>query len=86
MAILTVSLPDEVKAFIDTQVAAAGYASPGEYLHALIRDAQKRQAQQSLETKLLEGLQGSPVEMTRGDWEAVRREAVAGLDSNDIRP
>lgn len=86
MATLTVSLPDEVKAFVDAQVAAAGYASAGEYLHALIRDAQKRQAKQQLETQVIEGLRGPTVEMTRDDWEAIRQEAVAGLDPNDIRP
>jgi len=86
MANLTISLPDEIKAFIEAQVAAAGYASAGEYLHSLVRDAQRRQARQELEAKLLEGLQGPSSEMTRDDWEAIRREALAGLDQDRLQP
>lgn len=75
MATMNLSLPDEMKAFIEAQVSREGYASASEYLLALIRDAQKRQARQDLETKLLEGLQGPAVEMTRGDWESIRSKA-----------
>jgi antitoxin ParD1/3/4 len=76
MAIMNISLPDEMKAFVESQMAADGYASASEYLHALIRDDQKRRAKQALEAKLLEGLQGPAVEMTRDDWDSIMREAT----------
>lgn len=84
MTTLNISLPDEMKSFIESQVAQEGYATVSEYLHALIRDAQKRRAKQELEVKLLEGLQGDPVEMTRNDWESIRREAIEGLSGEAI--
>ena len=43
-------------------------------------------AQQELEEKLLEGLQGPAFEMTREDWESIRREAIEGLAGETIRP
>lgn len=72
MATMNISLPDEMKAFIEAQIAKEGYASASEYLRALIRDAQKRQAKQELEAKLLEGLQSPAGEMTDADWSALR--------------
>lgn len=36
---LNISLPEEMKAFIESQVAEEGYASVSEYLHAIIREA-----------------------------------------------
>ena len=68
MTTMNISVPDEMKAFVEAQMAQEGYASASEYLRALIRDAQKRQAKQELEAKLLEGLQSPVSEMTDADW------------------
>ena len=45
MTTMNISVPDEMKAFVEAEMAQEGYASASEYLRALIRDAQKRQAQ-----------------------------------------
>ena len=73
MTTMNISVPDEMKAFVEAQMAQEGYASASEYLRALIRDAQKRQAKQELEAKLLEGLQSPVSEMTDADWSALRQ-------------
>jgi len=73
MTTMNISLPDEMKAFIETQMAAGGYASASEYLRALIREAQKRQAKQDLDAKLLEGLQSPASELTNADWDGLRQ-------------
>lgn len=86
MTTMNISLPDEMKAFVEARLMADGYASASEYLRSLIRDDQKRQAKQALEAKLLEGLQGPMTEMTRDDWESLRREALEGLPAPSIRP
>ena len=86
MATMNISLPDEMKAFIEARMAQEGYASASEYLRTLIRDDQKRRARQALDARLREGLQGPAVEMTREDWEAIRREALEGLSGETIRP
>jgi antitoxin ParD1/3/4 len=83
---MNISLPDEMKAFVEAQMAHEGYASASEYLRSLIREAQKRRAKQELEAKLLEGLQGPAVAMTRNEWDSIEREALEGLAGETIRP
>jgi antitoxin ParD1/3/4 len=73
MATMNISLPDEMKAFIEAQMATAGYASASEYVRSLIRDAQKRLAKQELDAKLLEGLESPVRELTDADWAALRQ-------------
>jgi antitoxin ParD1/3/4 len=86
MTTMNISLPDEMKEFVEAQMAQEGYASASEYLRALIRDAQKRRARQELEVKLLEGLQGPTAKLTRKEWESIEREARDGLTGEKIRP
>ncbi|MEH1819168.1 MAG: type II toxin-antitoxin system ParD family antitoxin [Nostoc sp.] len=58
-----------------------GYSSVSEYFRELVRQDQKRQAAERLETMLLEGLNsGNATEMTPDDWEDIRqvvRERIA---------
>ncbi len=86
MATMNISVPDEMKAFVEAQMSQEGYASASEYLRALIRDAQKRRAKQELEAKLLEGLQGPAVLMDSDDWDSIKQEAMEGLAGETIRP
>jgi antitoxin ParD1/3/4 len=86
MATMNISLPDPMKEFIETQTSKEGFGSVSEYLRSIIREVQKRQAKQELEAKLLEGLQGPSVVMTREDWDSIEREALEGLDGEAIRP
>jgi antitoxin ParD1/3/4 len=85
MTTMNISVLEEMKAFVEAQMAQGGYASASEYLRALIRDAQERQARQELEAKLLEGLQGPAVKMTRKDWDSIEREAREGLAGQKIQ-
>ena len=73
MTTMNISLPEEMKAFIEAQMAQEGYASASEYLRFLIREAQRHQARQALDAKLLEGLQSPASDMTDADWAALRQ-------------
>ena len=86
MATMNVSLPDEMKAFVETRATEEGFGTVSEYLRSVIRDLQRRQARQDLEAKLLEGLQSPAVPMTRDDWDSIQREALEGLAGETIRP
>ena len=78
-----ISLPDSMKHFIEGQVAAGGYSSASEYVRALVRAEQQRQAKARLETLLLEALDsGDAITMTPEDWDAIRREGLARLRAN----
>lgn len=80
MQTMNISLPDSMKHFIEGQVAAGGYSSASEYVRALVRADQQRQAKARLETLLLEALDsGDATTMTPEDWDAIRREGLARL-------
>lgn len=54
MSTMNVSFPDSLRDFVDQQVRSAGYGTPSEYLHELIRRDQQRQQLRGL---LLDGAQ-----------------------------
>ena len=57
MATMNISLPDELKQFIDAQVSEHGYGSTSEYLRDLIR---KQRDVERLRGMLLEGVKSGP--------------------------
>jgi antitoxin ParD1/3/4 len=54
---MNVSLPEEMRAFVDEQVDTGGYGSTSEYVRALIRRDQERL---QLRRLLLDGAQSAP--------------------------
>lgn len=81
MQSMNISLPDPLKQFVDGQVAQGRYSSASEYVRELIRADERRKAEEQLETKLLEGLNSAESELTPEDWSAIRREALAKIES-----
>lgn len=83
---MNISLPDRLKEFIEDQVGSGGYSSVSEYVRELIRHDEERKAREKLEALLLEGLRGSePTEMTRQDWDDIRREALRQFEARKSR-
>jgi Arc/MetJ-type ribon-helix-helix transcriptional regulator len=79
MMVVSVSMSDEMKAFIEARVASEGHASASESIQALVREDQRQ-------AKLSEGLRCGPVaEMTREDWDSIEREARKGLPDGGAR-
>jgi antitoxin ParD1/3/4 len=76
---MNISLPDELKQFIDTQVIEHGYGSSSEYLRELIR---KQRDVERLRNLLLEGASSGPgVPVTADTFRRMRdelRERVVG--------
>jgi len=56
MRTLNISLPEQMRSFVEAQVNAGMYSSVSDYIRALIRADYKRQTQAQWETKLLEAL------------------------------
>lgn len=56
MATMNISLPDNLKSFIDTRVSNDGYGNVSEYVRDLVRQDQKRQEAEESERKYLEQL------------------------------
>jgi antitoxin ParD1/3/4 len=86
MQTMNISLPEQLKDFVDGQVGSGRYSSVSEYVRDLIRDDEKRKAQEQLEALLMAGIQSSgPTEMTRQDWDDIRREALKQFEVRKSR-
>ncbi len=78
MTSLNISLPGALKKFAEAEARSGGYSTSSEYIRDLLRQAQKRKAQEELEAKLIEGLHsGESIEMTEADWQDIRKELRA---------
>ena len=83
---MNISLPDQLKEFVDVQVGSGRYSSVSEYVRDLIRTDEKRKAQEKLEALLMEGIQsGEPTEMTRQGWSDIRAEALKQFEARKAR-
>jgi len=86
MQTMNISLPEQLKEFVDNQVGSGRYSSVSEYVRDLIRGDEKRKAQEKLEALLMEGIQsGPPTKMTRQDWDDIRREALKQFEVRKSR-
>lgn len=85
MTTLNISLPDQMRAFIESQVNRGLYSTASDYIRDLIRDDQKRRDQEKLEMLLLEALdEGGSQEMTPEFFEQLRvraRQAIKAKES-----
>jgi antitoxin ParD1/3/4 len=81
MESMNISLPDPLKQFVDGQISTGRYSSASEYVRELIRNDEKRKAEEQLEAKLLEGLSGAETALTQADWTAIRKEALAKVEA-----
>lgn len=77
MQSMNISLPEPLKDFVDGQIASGRYSSASEYVRELIREDEKRKAEERLESLLLEGLSGDESKLTRKDFAEIRAEALA---------
>ena len=68
MATMNISLPDELKRFVDQQVAEGAYGSSSEYLRELIRQSQRDKAAAYLRQLIAEGLASGPAEPIEPDY------------------
>jgi antitoxin ParD1/3/4 len=65
MATMNISLPDELKQFIDAQVSEHGYGSTSEYLRDLVR---KQRDVEKLRSVLLGGVKSGPATPMEPDF------------------
>jgi Arc/MetJ-type ribon-helix-helix transcriptional regulator len=69
MKSLSISLPEAMVRFIEYKVKTKSLKSPSEYVQALINEARRREAGETLEKLVLEGLNsGAPVEVDAEFW------------------
>jgi antitoxin ParD1/3/4 len=80
MTQFTIALPDVAQAYIDGQLANGNYATADDVITALILAENKRQAKQTLNAMIREGLSsGAPIEATPEWWERQREQLLQSL-------
>jgi len=75
MNTMNIAIPEQLKAFVQSQVERRGYSSVSEYVRDLIRGDQERQEISTLEAEIIKGLEsGESTPMTQEDWQEIRNE------------
>lgn len=85
MQSMNISLPDPLKQFVELQIASGRYSSVSEYVRELIREDEKRRADQRLEALLLQGLETPASAWTQEDVDHIKnavRERLAAKQNN----
>ncbi len=82
MATMNVSLTDPLKQFVDEEVREGGFSSTSDYVRDLIRQRQRRKAEETLRALLLEGLNSGPATPMEPDFfDKMRERAHARVAS-----
>jgi antitoxin ParD1/3/4 len=89
MPTVTISLPESLREFVESQVRTRGYGNVSEYFRGLLRDAQEHESQKRLEKLLLEGLDsGKDIALAPRHWTKKKKAILARIrqDCNTHRP
>jgi antitoxin ParD1/3/4 len=71
---MNISLPENLKEFVESQVQSGDYSSVSEFMRTLVRREQKDRDREQLELRILEGLgSGDAVEVTPAMWNQLRQ-------------
>lgn len=74
---MNISLPEEMRAWVEAYVVQAGFGTTSEYFRQLIRDDQRRRLRDEIDAKLLAALDGGEaIEITK-KWRSDRRRELA---------
>jgi antitoxin ParD1/3/4 len=80
---MNVSLPADLKRWVDEQVEAGGYGTASEYLRDVLRRDREREARRRLDESLVKAVaEGADTVMDDGDWASMRRAARAQAARN----
>jgi antitoxin ParD1/3/4 len=75
MPTMNISLPENLKEFVESQVQSGNYSTVSEFMRELVRREQKERLREQLEQRLLEGLNsGEGIESTPEMWRDLHQE------------
>lgn len=77
---MNVSLPEDLKRWVDEQVESGGYGTASEYLRDMLRRARERQLRHRIDAMLIEAVEsGANVTLDDRDWTSIRSAARASV-------
>ena len=74
MTTIHISLPDQMKEFVDEEMGEGGYRDHSDYFNALLQEQLKRKAERKLDGLLREVLATESSAVDQRDWEYIRGE------------
>ena len=75
MPTMNISLHENLKEFVESQVQSGDYSSASEFMRELVRREQKERLREQLELRLLEGLNsGDGIESSPEMWRDLHQE------------
>jgi len=85
MATMNISLPDQMKAFVEEQIATGRYANASDYMRDLVRrDEERAKGIARLQAEIDKGRASGVSELTLEEiFEQSRAKAVAALKARD---
>ena len=82
MTSINISVPRQMREWVDSQIETGSYGNISEYFRHLIRKHQAEETQQRIELLLIEGLEsGDTTEITPEFWEAKRQQIIKRLQT-----
>ena len=73
MSSLQLTLPDELRKFVESEAAAGGFDGPDTYIQELLRAVWRHKEKEALETSLIAACEGHPaIEATPEFWDALK--------------
>ena len=86
MTSLNISLPEQLREWIEMQVEGGRYGNASEYVRELIRRDQERQMEHRLDDLIREGIDsGPPSKLSKRDWIELRADIAKRLESRRKR-
>jgi antitoxin ParD1/3/4 len=82
MVTLNISLPDQMKEFVEEQVREGDYDTTSEYFSTLLQEQQRRKAEEKLEGLLLSGLASDSSTLRQTDWDDLHAELQRRVDAS----
>jgi antitoxin ParD1/3/4 len=74
MPTMNISLPENLKEFVESQVRSGDFSSVSEFIRLLVRREQRERDREKLELRILEGLgSGEATEVTPQMWGEIRQ-------------
>jgi len=83
---MNVSLPADLKRWVQDQVRARGFQNSAEYVRDMLRRAREKEARLELDAQLREAVEsGANIVMDNADWASIRKAARAATKKKSGR-
>jgi len=76
---MNLSLPPDLREFVNEQMKSGGYGTASEYVRDMLRRARERQLRRQIDEMLIEAVEsGASIPVDDADWASLRKAALGG--------